>query len=246
VAYQFGTAAGPSREQANDPGLRAFFGRVYMKVIGGLVLSAGIAWCVAYVPALRDLFFTTVPGEAVGLTLAGVILLVSPVLVLMLAALLVRDHTARGTGWLYWSVAALVGGSLSVLALVYTGAALVSTFLVTAGAFAGLSLWGYVTGRNLAALGNFLTMALFGLILAMVVNLFFRSPGASLVMDLLGVLIFAGLIASDTQRLKRVYYETSDPDALEASANYGALSLYLNFVNLFELLLSLSGSRSRR
>lgn len=246
MTYDLDTLAHPALHSSTDPRLRAFLGRVYLKLTGGLLLSAAVAWSVASVPALRDLFFQSADGNVVGFTLWGVILVFSPLVVLFGASFLVRDHTARGAAWLYWTVAALVGGSLSLLALIYTGAALVSTFLATAGAFAGLSLFGYVTRRNLAAFGSFLAVALIGLIIAMVANMFFKSPVAYLALNGIGVLIFAGLIAADTQRLKEIYYATSDPEALDASANYGALTLYLNFINLFELLLSFSGGRSRR
>ena len=246
MAYDFDASPSSSPATATDPGLRAFLGRVYLKLAGGLLLSGAIAWSVADVPALRDLFFQSAEGNVTGFTAWGLVLVFSPLAVLFAGSFLVRDHTARGAAWIYWTVAALVGGSLSLLALTYTGAALVSTFLGTAGAFAGLSLVGYLTKRNLAAFGNFLTVALMGLILATVANMFFKNPMAYLVLNGIGVLIFAGLIAADTQRLRNIYYTTQDPEALEASANYGALTLYLNFINLFELLLSFSGGRRRR
>jgi FtsH-binding integral membrane protein len=233
-------------DAAFDAGLRAFLSRVYLKVAGGLALSAGEAWCVAHSSALRDLLFVQVQGEVAGFTGWGLTLVFAPVVVMFLASFVVRDQGARGSGVLYWTIAALVGGSLSVLVLTYAGASLVSTFLVTACAFVALSLWGFATKRNLSGFGNFMLAGLAGLIVAMVVSLFLRSSALYFVLDALGVLIFSGLIAADTQRLRRIYEQGLDPQALEASANYGALTLYLNFINLFELLLSLTGSRSRR
>lgn len=232
-------------EAARDSGLRAFLGRVHLKVAVGLALSAAVAWCVAGIPAVRDLVFTTAPGQGPGFTGWGLVLLFSPLAVLFFASFTLRAETARAAAWLYWTMAGLVGGSLGLLVLVYTGGALASTFLVTAAAFIGLSLWGSATKRNLSGLGAFLVVALVGLILAMLLNLVLKSPLLNLILDGLGVMIFAGLIAADTQRLKRIYYQTTASDALEASSNYGALTLYLNFINLFELLLSLAGSRSR-
>jgi len=248
MAYELGPSSGPSLpgDATVDPGLRAFLGGVYLKLAGGLVLSAAVAWAIAYVPGLRGLFFVSARGEVVGFIGLGLILLFSPVAVMALASFAVREPTARGAGRLYWTIAALVGGSLSILVLAYSDTALVSTFLVTACAFAGLSLWGYMTRRNLTGLGNFLLAALIGLIAALVVNLFLRNPAVELVLNALGVVIFAGLIAADTQRLKLIYYQVGEGPALRAASDYGALSLYLNFINLFELLLALSGSRSRR
>jgi FtsH-binding integral membrane protein len=167
-------------------------------------------------------------------------------LILVAANFLVRDPTGKGAGPVFWCIAALMGVSMSLLALIYAGAALISTFLVTAGAFAGLSLWGYITHQNLRGVGSFLSLALSGLIIALIANIILQSPAVNLVLNALGVLIFSGLIASDTQRLKDIYHESTDPEVLDVISNYGALSLYLNFVNLFELLLSLASGRSRR
>jgi uncharacterized protein len=197
-------------------------------------------------PALTGFFFTQERGEVVGLSGWGLALVFAPVLLVFLAALLHRRPSARESGLLYWTVAALVGGSLSVLALAYAGAMLVTAFLVTACAFGALSLWGYVTRRNLAGFGNFLAVALFGLIVALAANLLLRNSLFELALDVIGVLIFSGLIAADTRRLKLIYYQLDDPARLGAASNYGALSLYLNFINLFELLLSLMSGRSRR
>lgn len=231
---------------AVDSGLRAFLGGVYLKLAAGLVLSAVAAWCVADDPNLRDLFFVGAGGQVTRFTIWGLAFVLAPLALLLLASGTLRHPTARGSGALYWSIAALVGSSMGLLVLTYTGASLVSTFLMTAAAFGGLSLWGYATKRNLTALGNFMVTALCGLIVAMLINLFLRSPGANLVINLIGVFIFAGLIAADTQRLKMIYYQSDDPEMMAAASNYGALTLYLNFINLFELLLSFSRSRSRR
>lgn len=247
MAYQLDPfTASSAADAAIDPGLRAFLSRVYWKVAGGLLLSAAVAWCIAGTPAVRDLCFTLDQGEVTGFTGWGLALLLSPLAVLFFASFALRDETGRGSGWLYWTVAALVGGSLSLLVIAYTGAALVSTFLVTAAAFGGLGFWGQVTKRNLGGLGSFLTTAVIGLVIAMLVNLFLGSPTLYVVLNALGVLVFAGLIAADNQRLKKIYYQIGETDALGPVSNYGALTLYLNFINLFELLLSFSGSRARR
>jgi len=236
---------GVADEPDVDQGLRRFLLQVYLKVAGGLALSAAIAWAVVTLPALSRLFFVEIGGE-MRLSGWGWALVVSPVLLIPVSAFTRAGTTARGAGWLYWTVSALVGGSLSLLAIVYAGETLISAFLVTASVFVALGLWGSVTRRNLSGLGHFLTAALFGLIVALCVNLLTRNSLLELVLDVLGVLIFSGLVATDTQRLKLIYYHLDDPERLGAASNYGALSLYLNFINLFERLLALMGGRPRR
>jgi hypothetical protein len=162
MACHLDTLSSASLQSTTDPGRRAFLGRVCLRLTGGLLLSAAIAWSLANAPALRDLFFKSAQGNIVGFTFWGTILVFSPLMVLFAASFLVRDPTARGSAWLYWTVTGSVGGSLSLLALIYTGTALVSAFLATVGAFAGLRLLGYVTRRNLAAFGSFLVVGLVG------------------------------------------------------------------------------------
>jgi FtsH-binding integral membrane protein len=137
-----------------------------------------------------------------------------------------------------------MGLSLSTIFLVYTRESIAVTFFATAGAFAGLSLFGYTTKRDLTGVGSFLIMGLWGIIIASVVNMFVHSGPMGFVISVAGVLIFAGLTAYDTQRLKMMYYQLGGDEARTAVAtNYGALNLYLNFINLFQLLLSLLGNR---
>ena len=146
---------------------------------------------------------------------------------------------------LYWAVVATIGAGLGVLFLRYTNGSLASTFFVTAAAFAGLSLVGYTTKKDLSGMGTFLIMALIGLILAMLVNAFLVKSGMfGLVISGLGVLIFSGLIAYDTQRLKMTYYALGgDKNAMGVATGFGALSLFINFINLFQFLLAFMGGR---
>jgi FtsH-binding integral membrane protein len=128
--------------------------------------------------------------------------------------------------------------------LAYTGASVATTFLVTAIAFGGLSLFGYTTKKDLSGFGSFLIMGLIGLVVASLFQMFLQLPGLSFIISILGVLIFAGLIAYDTQNLKMTYYQLGgDQQSAAVATNYGALSLYLNFINLFQFLLSIMGSR---
>ena len=143
----------------------------------------------------------------------------------------------------YWAVTALMGVSLSLLLFRYTGASVARTFFITAAAFGALSLYGYTTNRDLSAWGSFLFMGLIGIIIAMLVNLFLASSALQFAISVIGVLIFAGLTAYDTQQIKEMYYVGDDGTVAGRKAVMGALRLYLDFINLFMLLLQLFGDR---
>jgi FtsH-binding integral membrane protein len=232
-------------DMAIDAGLRSFMLGVYNKVALGLVLSAALAYVTSSVPAARNLLFVVSPaGVLVGFTPLGLIVAFAPLAVLLVAMVAMRRPTTTGSRILYWSVVALIGASLGVVVLAYTGASITSTFLITAAAFGGLSLFGYTTKRDLTGFGSFLIIGVIGLIVASVVNIFLQNSMMHFIISVLGVLIFAGLIAYDTQRLKFSYYELGgDRAAMGVATNYGALSLYINFINLFQFLLALFGQR---
>jgi FtsH-binding integral membrane protein len=144
---------------------------------------------------------------------------------------------------MFWGFAVLMGLSLSSVFLVYTGGSIATTFFATAAAFAGLSLWGYTTKKNLSGMGSFLIMGVIGLIVAMVINLFLQSPAFHYAISFIGVLIFAGLTAYDTQRLKDEYTYLRGTEFAGKAVVLGALSLYLDFINMFQFLLSFLGNR---
>jgi FtsH-binding integral membrane protein len=233
-------------DMAVDAGLRAFMLGVYNKVGLGLLLSAALAYATSSVPAVRDLMFQqvmTTHGAAETYTLLGWVVAIAPLPVLLLGRLAFRQ-SPRSSGIVYWSVVALFGASLGIWALLYTGASIFMTFLITAAAFGSLSLVGYTTKRDLTGLGSFLMIGLVGLVIAMVVSIFFASAMMQFLINVIGVLIFAGLIAYNTQRLKLTYYQLGgDEAAMSVATNYGALSLYLDFLNLFLFLLRLTGAR---
>jgi FtsH-binding integral membrane protein len=228
-----------------DAGLRAFMLGVYNKVALGLVLSAALAFVTGQYPPVRDLMYTVTPdGRLAGMTLLGMIVAFAPLAVMLFGAFALKNATPKTSGMLYWTIVALIGAGMGVLTLVYTGASIASTFLITATAFGGLSLFGYTTKKDLTAFGSFLIVGLFGLIIAMVVNMFIQNSMMNFIISVLGVLIFAGLIAFDTQRLKMTYYQLGgDEAAMGVATNYGALSLYINFINLFQFLLAIFGDR---
>jgi FtsH-binding integral membrane protein len=227
-----------------DTGLRTFMLGVYNKVALGLLLSAALAYLTSSFAPVQELLFRTVDGRFAGMTILGMIVSFAPLAVILFSGFAIRNPTEKSAGITYWTIVSLMGASLGVVMLVYTGASVVSTFLVTATAFGALSLIGYTTKKDLTAFGSFLIIGLVGLILASVVNMFLKSSAMAFIVNIIGVLIFAGLIAYDTQRLKMSYYELGgDKTAMGVATNFGALSLYLNFINLFQFLLSILGDR---
>lgn len=238
------TAPAGSADMAVDAGLRAFMLGIYNKMALGLVVSAALAYVTGYVAPVRDLLFrVSADGNLVGITPLGMIVAFAPLAVLLIGQFAVRQ-SPRASGVIYWLVVALFGASLGDIALIYQLGSIFSTFLITAAAFGGLSLVGYTTKRDLTGFGSFLMIGLFGLIIASVVNIFLHSGALNFAVSVIGVLIFAGLTAFDTQRLKMTYYRLGgDQASLAIATNYGALSLYLDFLNLFLFLLRLFGGR---
>ncbi len=232
-----------------DMGLRSFMLGVYNKVALGLVLSAAMAYVTGQVDAVQQILYRTALNAGgqevlVGYTIPGYIVAFAPLAVMLFGMAALRNATPKTSGIYYWTIVALIGASLGSITLLYTGASIATTFLITATAFGALSLFGYTTKKDLTAFGSFLLVGLIGLIVASVVNIFLQSSMMSFIVSVLGVLIFAGLIAFDTQRLKMTYYELGgDQAAMGVATNFGALSLYINFINLFQFLMSLFGDR---
>ena len=238
-----GTTAAP--DMALDAGLRAFMLGVYNKVALGLVLSAALAWITGMYPPARAFLFRVDGAGHVGYTILGMIVAFAPLAILLFQGF-ARRQSAQSAGFTYWAVVSLIGASLGMIFLLYSGVGVFQTFLVTAAAFGGLSLVGYTTKRDLSAMYSFLIMGVIGLILASFATLIFHSPALVFAINAIGVIIFAGLIAADTQRLKMIYYQVGgDQAAMSVATSYGALSLYLDFVNLFRFLLFFMGGSRR-
>lgn len=228
----------PDSDYARRPdGMNSFLGSVFLQMAASVALSAAAAVLVLKVEALQAALF----GPA-GLTVLGWVVTLAPLgLVIVIGAGVERlsGAAARGLLALY---AVLVGLSVGVMFIGLAGASIVATFLIAASAFMVLGFIGFTTERDLSGLGSFLTIVLVGLVVAMLVNLFLRSAGLDLGVAAIGILLFAGLTAYDTQRLKRLYEEQS-PMSGSASASLGALTLYLDFLNLFLSLLRFTGRR---
>lgn len=229
-------------DMAMDAGLRSFMLGVYNKLALGLVVAGGLAYLTGNVPAVQQLLFAVGPDGRVGLTLLGMIVQFSPLVLLFGSMFFMKNPTAKGVNMLYWAVVATIGAGLGIVFLRYTGESIATTFFVTAAAFGGLSLFGYTTKKDLSGMGTFLIMGVIGLVIASVVNMFLGSSMLYFIISALGVLIFSGLIAYDTQRLKMTYYALGgDRAAMGVATGFGALSLFINFVNLFQFLLAFMG-----
>jgi len=238
----FTNVAPAAADMSVDAGLRSFMLGVYNKLALGLLVAGGLAYVTGNVPAVQQLFFAATADGRVGLTMLGMVVQFLPLVLLFGSMFFMKNPTARGVNMLYWAVVASIGAGLGILFLRYTGGSLASTFLVTAAAFGGLSLVGYTTKKDLTGMGSFLIMGVIGLVIASIVNIFLQSGTFYLIISGLGVLIFAGLIAYDTQRLKMTYYALGgDQQAMGVATGFGALSLFINFVNLFQFLLAFMG-----
>ena len=234
--------AGTIADQAAfDVGLRAHMVRVYNYMAGGLALSGIVAFSLFNFGELAALFFQVQGNRVVGLNVLGWVAIFAPLGLLLLVSFRAASMSVGAVQAVYWAVTALMGVSMSLLLFRYTGASVARTFFVTAAAFGALSLYGYTTKRDLSAWGKFLFMGLIGLILAGLVNMFWPSGTMSFIISAVGVLIFSALIAYDTQRIKEQYAEAWGTDVVEKVAVFGALSLYLDFVNLFQFLMSFLG-----
>ena len=238
----FGRGGVIADQASFDVGLRAHMIRVYNYMASGLALSGIVAFALFSSPELAGLFFQISPrGAVVGLNGLGWVAILAPLGLLLLTSFKGATMSVGAVQAVYWAVTALMGVSLSLLLFRYTGASVARTFFVTAASFGALSLYGYTTKRDLSAMGKFLFMGLIGLILASLVNMFFPSGTMNFIISVAGVLIFSGLIAYDTQRIKEQYADAYGTGVAEKMAIFGALSLYLDFVNLFQFLMSFMG-----
>jgi FtsH-binding integral membrane protein len=240
-----------SQSTAVDQGLRSYMLKVYNYMASALLLTGIIAFVAAQA--------AVVPGSAGGplamssLTPFGEAIFLSPLKwVVMLAPLGFVIALSAGVNRMktstmqlcFWAFSGLMGLSLSSIFLIYTGESIARTFFITAAMFGGMSLYGYTTKRDLTGMGHFLIMGVWGIVLASLVNIFLHSSGVSFAVSILGVFIFTGLIAYDTQKLKGIYYSVAGyGDGLARASIMGALSLYLDFINLFMMLLRFTGNR---
>ncbi len=227
-----------ARAATFDVGLRAHFQKVYNMMALGLVLTGVVASLVASSPAL----FNATHGGILGL-----IIMLSPLGIVFfgLTPRKVQTMSASTVSGLYFLLTALFGVSLAYIFLAYTGGNIARVFFITAGMFGAMSIYGYTTKKDLSGMGSLMVMGLLGIIIASLVNIFLQSPMVYFVTSWISVIVFTGLIAWDTQFIKESYYHAADRDTSTKMATMGALSLYLNFLNLFLTLLHLFGGNNR-
>ena len=252
--YQTRAVPAGSRVDASiDEGLRAYMLRVYnlmsvaLVITGvaafGMVMLATTSDPASAVATLANGKMLTAFGAAVyGSALRWVIML-APLAVVFFLSFRVHTLSVPTAQAAFWGFAALMGISLSSIFLVYTSGSIVQTFFITAAAFGALSLWGYTTKRDLTGMGSFLIMGVFGIIIAMIVNIFLQSSALQFAISGIGVLVFSGLTAYDTQKIKEMYFDGDEVVVAGRKAIMGALTLYLDFINLFTFLLQFLGNR---
>ncbi|MEO9190997.1 MAG: Bax inhibitor-1/YccA family protein [Acetobacteraceae bacterium] len=234
-----------------DVGLRAYMLRVYNWMSSGLLLTGIVAWLIANT-SLMDAFYPIVSTPNGMVRTAGPLALIAtfaPLAFVLVLSFGINKLSRSTAQMLYWGFCAVMGASLSSIFIRYTGDSIARVFFITAGTFAAMSIYGYTTRSDLSRWGSFLMMGLIGVIIASVVNMFVHSTAMQFVVSIVGVLVFVGLTAYDTQRIKATYVQYAYAEGTDGAAKrsvYDALSLYLNFINLFILLLQLFGNSSRR
>lgn len=231
------------RKEEIDVGLRAYMLRVYNYMTIGLALTGVISYTIAHTPALLSLFYIR---TAVGVepTMLAYIAMFSPLAFVLILSFGIQRMKAATAQLVFWLFASVMGMSITHIFLTYTGTSIARVFFISASVFAAMSLYGYTTKRDLSGMGSFMIMGLFGIIIASVVNIFMASQMMHFVISVVGVLVFVGLTAYDTQGIKETYDVSDSGEVAQKKAIYGALRLYLDFINLFLMLLRLFGNRN--
>ncbi len=232
TAAGFPTSAA-EMDAAVDAGLRSYMLSVYNYMASGVLLT-GIVALLAYQSGFTQ--------SMIGSPLMWVVML-APLAFVMVLSFGINKLSTGAAQALFWVYAAVMGLSMSTIFLAFSGTSIAQTFFATAAAFLGLSLYGYTTKKDLSGFGTFLIMGVVGIIVAMLINLFVQSTALGLAISVIGVLLFAGLTAYDTQKIKSMYFYVQGTDFVGKSVIMGALTLYLDFVNMFTFLLNLLGNR---
>jgi hypothetical protein len=221
-----------------DAGLRSYMLSVYNYMASGVLLTGIIA--MLFAPYAREVL---IAPNGQGMSLLGWIVTLSPLGFVFAMSFGVNRMRTGTLQLLFWAFAAVMGLSMSTLFIVFTGVSIAQTFFATAAAYVALSLYGYTTKRDLSGFGTFLIMGVVGILVAMLINMFLQSPAMNLAISAIGVLLFAGLTAYDTQRIKSMYFYVQGTEMMGKTVIMGALSLYLDFINMFQFLLSFMGDR---
>jgi FtsH-binding integral membrane protein len=229
-----GYAQGQVAVERIDEGLRSFMLSVYNYMGLGLAITGLVAFFVAQSPALYEpLLFSPLKW----------VVMLAPLGFVFFLSFKIQTMSVSGAQMTFWAFAAVMGLSMASIFLVFAGASIARVFFITAGMFGAMSLYGYTTKRDLSGMGTFLFMGLIGIIIASVVNIFLQSSALHFAVSVIGVLVFVGLTAYDTQQIKQMYYELDNSDVAGRKAIMGALRLYLDFINMFMFMLQFFGSR---
>jgi len=232
-------ARGKSLDERVDQGLRSHMIRVYNYMMGALALTGLTAWATSQSSLMLSMLYTAQGTPSVG----GYIVMFAPLAFVLFLGMRLNKMSLAAAQTTFWIFSAVMGISLSWIFLAFTNSSITQTFFVTSATFLAMSIYGYTTKRDLSGLGSFLFMGLIGIIIASVVNIFLGSTMLQFVISVVGVLIFTGLTAYDTQKIKAIYAESDSAVTSGKKAIMGALSLYLDFINLFIMLLRLMGDR---
>lgn len=222
-----------------DEGLRSYMLSVYNYMASGVLLTGLVSLGMAATGMVDSLINPVTQG----LSGLGWVLAIAPIGLVLWLSFGINRLSQSSAQLLFWAYAALMGASLSTIFVVYTGASIATTFFASAAAFGGLSLFGYTTKKDLSGFGTFLIMGVVGILVASVINMFLRSPGLNFAISGIGVLVFAGLTAYDTQKIKNMYAQVGNSDFRGKAVVMGALTLYLDFINLFLFMLRFMGDR---
>ena len=231
--------------QTIDAGLRAYMLRVYNYMLAGLALTGAVAWVTANTP-LQQYFFNQqiVNGRyELGLTILGMVAIFAPLGLVLWLSMGINRLSVAAARAMFLVYAASIGISVATILLMYTGQSVAQVFFITAATFGAMSLWGYTTKRDLTGMGHFMMMGLIGIIIASLVNMFLHSSEVQFIVSIIGVIVFTGLTAYDTQSIKESYSVSDDGTISGKKAIMGALRLYLDFINLFFMLMRLMGNR---
>jgi len=232
-----------------DAGLRAYMLRVYNWMASGLLVTGIIAYAIANTELINAFYplVQTPFGQTRSPTALAMVAMFAPLAFVLVLSLGVNRLSTTAAQGLFWGFCAAMGASLTNIFIIYTGESIVRVFFITAGTFAATSLYGYTTKSDLSRMGSFMVMGLIGIVIAGLVNIFLQSSALQFAISVIGVVVFVGLTAFDTQRIKGDYVQYAYAEGTEGAAKrsvYDALSLYLNFINLFMLLLQLLGNRN--
>ncbi|RIX31884.1 Bax inhibitor-1/YccA family protein [Sphingomonas edaphi] len=223
---------------ARDAGLRSYMLKVYNYMASGVLLTGIVA--LLFAPYARDVLIN---ASGTGLSGLGWLITFAPLGFVLAMSFGINRMSTATLQLMFWAFATVMGLSMSTIFIVYTGVSIAQTFFAVTAAFLGLSLWGYTTKKDLSGFGTFLIMGVVGLLVAMVINIFLQSSAMALAISAIGVLLFAGLTAYDTQKIKSMYAYVAGTDMMGKSIIMGALTLYLDFINMFQFLLSFMGNR---